>query len=304
MSRRRSVLRNGFEYLAYRLTRLGAGVLGPAALARLGNGAGALYLSLGRRRRRILTANLSLVYPEMTDAERRQLEAAVARHFGRVALDSLRVLSLDPQRLMAEVTISGRDHLETALARAGGKGIFLLSAHIGQWEVAALVAGLLLPHGLPVINRPLDNPFLDTELRRLRTRFGNSVLGRDKIARGVLRCLAKGTAVGILIDQRAREGEGIEVEFLGQPSSTHPVLARFAARTRAPVVPVFALTERPGHYHVRFGEPVYHDELNSEELEERALTRRYMEITEAIIRERPEQWLWYHDRWRQPRRRS
>jgi len=292
----RSALRNRVEYGAYLAVRSLAHHAGPRAAAAVGGGLGVLYHRLGRRRREILEFNLALAFPERPAGERKAMGLAVARHFGRVAVDALRLQKLTPDRFLERVTVVGRENLDAALAL--GRGVFLLSAHIGSWEVAALAAGLIVPGGFAVVNRPLDNPLLEAELARFRGLFGNTALGKRNISRAMLRRLREGGAVGILIDQRALESEGIEVPFFGHPAWTHPALARLAVRTGAPVVPIWGLWDGPGRYTVRFDPPVIADELDEADREERALTARFLGLIEGVIRERPEQWLWYHDRWR------
>ncbi len=299
LSRQRSVLRNRVEYAAYLAARGMARRCGRRPLAWTGARLGDLYLATGRRRREILRFNLALAFPEASPTQRRRLARAVPRHFGRVTLDALRLQRLDPDAFMAEVTVVGRGHLEAALAL--GRGVFLLSAHIGSWEVAALAAGLLVPGGFAVVNRPLDNPLLEAELDRLRSLFGNRALGKENITRGMLRQLKAGGAVGILIDQRTQQHEGVEVPFFGRPAWTHPALARLALRTGAPVVPIWGLWDSPGQYTVRFDPALVVDELPPGEREEVALTARFTALIEGVIRERPAQWLWYHDRWRELR---
>jgi KDO2-lipid IV(A) lauroyltransferase len=254
---------------------------------------------VGGRRRKIIDFNLALAFPEKTDGERRQLARAVARHFGRSALDAIRIQRLRPEELLAAVEIEGWEHVERAAAL--GRGVFFLTAHMGSWEVAALVTGLKLEAGLSLINRPLDNPLLEVELDRLRKLYGNHVFGKHNIAREMLRQLKTGGGVGILIDQRVREDQGIEVPFFGHPAWTHPILARGARKTGAPVVPTFALRAAPGHYNLRYEAPLMAEDLVEAEREDGPLTARYMAVLEAAIRERPEQWLWYHDRWKQLR---
>ena len=150
---------------------------------------------------------------------------------------------------------------------------------------------------MSVIHRPLDNPMLDAELEKLRATFGNRALGKSNISREVLAEIRQGGAVGILIDQRPRDVD-FEAPFFGHPAKTHPVLARFVRKTGAPVVPIFGTWDGPARYTVTFGEPVDPADLGEEELEDGPLTARFMAITEAAIRRAPEQWLWYHDRWR------
>jgi|AMFO01.1.fsa_nt_gi Lauroyl/myristoyl acyltransferase len=299
MSRRRSALRNRAEYGAYLAARWLAHHAGPRTLARVGALLGDLYRVTGRRRREILEFNLRLAFPELDDAARARLGWEVSRHFGRVTLDALRLQRATPEALLAQVRIAGREHLEAGLGR--GRGVFLLSAHIGSWEVAALVAGLLIPAGFAVVNRPLDNPLLEAELERLRGLFGNRALGKANVTRGIVRQLRAGGAVGILIDQRTQEREGVPAPFFGHPAWTHPALARLCVRTGAPVVPIWGLWDGPGRYTVRFDPPLIPQELPPEERDEVRLTARLLGLIEAVIRERPEQWLWYHDRWRQLR---
>lgn len=302
MSRDRSALRNYVEFAAFRFARGLTGLLPPAGLAKVGNVLGNFYAALPGRRRQIIDFNLHLAFPDLPDDERRALARAVTRHFARSALDAIRIQRLRPNELLEAVDIAGMENVEAALAF--GRGAFFLTAHIGSWEVAALVTGLEVESGLSVVNRPLDNPFLEVELDRLRKLYGNHVFGKHNIVREVLSQLKKGGGVGILIDQRVSENQGVEVPFFGHPVWTAGILARMARKTGAPVVPTFALCDTPGHYRLRYDEPVMVDELPENELEDVPLTARYLAILETAIRENPDQWLWYHDRWKQLRLRE
>jgi len=299
VSKNRSALRNHLEFSAFRVARGLSGLLSPSALARVGDVVGNIYSLTGGRRREIIDFNLALAFPEKTDAERRQLARAVTRHFGRSGLDAIRIQRLRPEELLAVVEIEGWEHVEHALSY--GRGVFFLTAHIGSWEVAALVTGLKVEAGLSVVNRPLDNPLLEIELDQLRKLYGNHVFGKHNILREMLTQLKKGGGVGILIDQRVGEDQGVEVPFFGHSAWTHPILARVARKTGAPVVPVFALREAPGRYSLHYEEPLMVEDLTETESEDVPLTARYMAVLEAAIRENPDQWLWYHDRWKQLR---
>jgi len=299
VSKNRSALRNHVEFAAFRMARGLTGQLSPVGLAKIGDVVGNFLATIPGRRRQIIDFNLRLAFPDMTDEERRALARAVTRHFARSALDAIRLQRLRPEELVAAVDVEGWEIVERVLSY--DRGVFFLTAHIGSWEVAALVIGLKMEVGLSVVNRPLDNPFLEAELDRLRRAFGNHVFGKHKIVREVLAQLKKGGGVGILIDQRVRENQGVEVPFFGHAAWTPGVLARLARKTGAPVVPTFAFCDTPGHYRLRFDEPVVMDDLPACELEVVPLTTRYMAILEAVIRESPDQWLWYHDRWKQLR---
>jgi len=298
VSKNRSAPRNQLEFVLYRCARALAGILSPAASVRFGGFLGSVFYLVSRRRRKIIDFNLALAFSEMTTHQRQDLAREVSRHFGRVALDTFRIQRLEPDQLRAEVTVEGEANLRRAIDT--GRGFFLLSAHLGSWEAAALMGGLLIPGGIALIHRPLDNPLLDDELKRLRATFGNRGLGKFNISREVLQAIKDGGVVGILIDQRPRDVD-FEVPFFGHPAKTHPVLAHFVRKTGAIVVPIFGYWDGPARYTVSFGEPIDPALLSEEELEDGPLTARFMAVTEEAIRRRPEQWLWYHDRWRQLR---
>lgn len=296
MSKQRSDLRNRAEYGAYRAVRALAGSLGPRSLASLGAGVGRLFLATGSRRRQILRFNLALAYPEKSEEEREALGLEVARHFGRVALDTLRLQRVSPEDLLSCLVVSGEDHVYAAAEH--GRGTLLLTAHLGMWEVAGLAASLLLPHNLLVVNRPLDNPLLERDVVAFRRRFGTKPLGKKNIIRAILQHLKDGDSVGFLVDQRVDPSVGVQVPFFGHPAWTHPIIARIVRKTMTPVVPVFSLWEGPGKYSLTCFDPIFPDTLSAEELEDVPMTSRFSSITEEAIRHRPEQWLWYHDRWR------
>jgi KDO2-lipid IV(A) lauroyltransferase len=299
VSKRRSSLRNQLEFAAYRAVRAVAGRLGCRAAARIGAALGDLFFALGARRRRISRFNLRLAYPERDEDERRRMAREVARHFGRASLDVLRIQTMEPRRFLDEVTVSGQEKAVRLLER--GQGIIFLAAHIGLWEVCAAADSLLRGQPMQVVNRPLDNPFLEEELARFRRHFGYEPLGKRNMVRAIMSELKRGGSVGFLIDQRVGSDVGVQVPFFGQPAWTHSILARIVRRTRAPVMPICALWDGPGRYSVHYLDPVIPDELAENELEDLPLTTRFNRILEAMIRNRPEQWLWYHDRWRELR---
>lgn len=299
MSKERSALRNQAEYAAFCLARGITRILPPAGLARVGDLLGNLYTRIGGRRREIIDFNLRLAFPDKSDKERRHLAQAITRHFARSTLDAIRIQGLRPEELLASVEVEGWENVEDAVDL--DRGVIFLTAHIGSWEVAALVIGLKLEAGLSVVNRPLDNPLLEAELSRLRELYGNHVFGKKNIVREMLTRLKQGGAVGILIDQRVHENDGVEVPFFGHPAWTHPILARISRKTGAPVVPTFCLRGDPGSYLLRFDEPVVVEAVPQDQREDVPLTARFMKILEEAIRSSPDQWLWYHDRWKQLR---
>ena len=265
------------------------------ARARFARGAAHLYWALGANRRAIALENLRRAFPELSEEERRAIAKTCAENFGSVFFDFLAATRLSRGELAAAVELEGADRYRAAVAR--GKGVFLLSAHFGNWEIGALAAGLIAEPIASVV-RPLDNPRLDGMLAALRGKFGNRTIAKKRAAREVLRELRGGSTVAILIDQNVLAREAVFVPFFGRAAATSPALALLQLKTDAAVVPVFCRPRGGGRYTLRFEAPVLAGDVPPEERNVLGLTARYTRVTEDAVREAPALWLWMHNRWR------
>ncbi len=290
------------DRLELALFRIGAGLLAllpRRAAARLGSALVRLYLRLAPSRRAILVENLRQAFPEKGAAEIERLASGSAASVGAAFVEFLQVSGMSEAEIRDRVRVAGQEHL--LAARARGRGVFLLSAHFGGWELGAIRAGLIGETIAPVV-RPLDNPHLEEELARRRTRFGNRLIAKRDAARDILRAIRSKQTVAILVDQNVLAREAVFVPFFGRLAATTPSLALFQLKTDAPVVPAFVWPEGSGRYVLELGAPIFAEEFRAPELDrdEAVLraTARYMEVTEAVIRGKPEAWLWMHNRWR------
>ena len=210
---------------------------------------------IGRSRRRILHANLrARVSREERRAEIERLARDSADCFGAAFIEFLAGRPRCPRTEIRErVRVVGDEHF--AAARARGRGVFLLSAHFGGWELGAIRAGLIGEPIAPVV-RPLDNPLLEKELARRRTRFGNRLIAKRDAAREILRTLR---------DERdGRDPDRPERPAAARASSCRssagsprrrPPLALFQLKTDAAVVPVFVWPEGGGRYRLELERP-------------------------------------------------
>jgi Kdo2-lipid IVA lauroyltransferase/acyltransferase len=299
---KRAPVRHRVEYAFYLGLKGFLRALPHQAARGFGRGLGALAHRVDRRHREVALANLALALPELSETERRLLVAECFRHFGGALCDTVSSSRFDVQELCHRLTYEGWEHLEEAAA--AGKGVFVLSAHLGHWEIAALPIGIA-KGSLHVVVRPADNPWLDRELTHLRERFGNRVTAKQGAARKMIQVLRERGWAGILIDQRVQPREAIAVPFFGRPALTTPVLARLSLRTGAPVVAIFAFPEPGGRYRFVAREPIFPESPGSDPEDAVArLTERYLALTEEEIRKRPAQWLWMHRRWEEVRGRG
>ena len=197
--------------------------------------------------------------------------------------------------MTALVEVEGREHVDAALA--AGRGVLLVTAHIGNWEMHGLAHGWLFgPIG--VIARPLDNPALDDRLCALRTQGGNTVISKRKALATVLRFLREGRGVAVLIDQNVQEKDGIFVDYFGRPAATTTVAAALALKTGCAVIPSHALIQPDGRYRLIYDPPLQWQPSGDRGGDIALITQRLTSVIEGWVREAPEQWLWMHRRWK------
>ena len=297
--RRPSRLRHALEYAAFSLASGTLALLPKRTVSRLGRRAARLLLRVLGRRRRILLENLARAFPEMSGAELRRIARESVENLGAASFEFLDVSRWSLADLRARVTYEGVANLEAARAR--GKGVILLSAHFGNWELGAMAAGQV---GEPIASvvRPIDNPRIEAAIVRRRTRFGNGVIAKREALREMLRAMRQNETVAILIDQNVLPQEAVFVPFFGRPAATTPSVALLQRKPGAAVVPVFTWPSGAGRYRLVFEKPILAEEFAAAEggraEQVRLLTARYAEVTEEAIRKQPGAWLWLHNRWK------
>jgi KDO2-lipid IV(A) lauroyltransferase len=266
-----------------------------------------LALGLGRRlgemaalalpgRRRVVLKNLAQAFPDLPDDRRRRLARQSWQHIGMTIVELARLLARPLQSTLDEMTMDGREHIQRAMAEAGG--VLVLTAHLGNWEYLS-AAHHLAGYPLAIVVRPLDAPSLQELAETMRRKTGAEIIDKRGALRPVLQALHRGRMIGILLDQNAARREGVFVPFFGRDASTSRSIALLALRTRTPIVPIFIRREGPGRHRVVVQPPVAMPEAaNDLEAAVVELTARCTAVIERVVRQTPEQWLWAHDRWR------
>ena len=265
----------------------------------VGAGLGRLVALVHGPRTAIARINLEIAFPDWTPAARRRVIRESFANMGRHLAELALLQGAHRDALLDSVRFEGWEHLEAARARSKAGGVILLTAHLGSWELGA-IAGVRAGVPVCVVHRVFQNPYLEAMVRRWRSESGMQVEALGEAARGVLRALRQGKAVGILFDQDAPRQEAIFVPFFSQQAATRSAPARLAARTRTPVVPIAFLRQPDGFSHeVRAWPPLdlEMEDPGDPELLARNVTRMNRAL-EDVIRANPEQWNWVHRRWR------
>jgi KDO2-lipid IV(A) lauroyltransferase len=183
-------------------------------------------------------------------------------------------------------------------ARERGKGVLVVTGHLGAWELSSFYHSLVgYPMGMVI--RRLDNSLVDAFVNRIRTRHGNRVIHKDDFARGLILAMRSGETVGILMDTNMTPPQGVFVPFFGVEACTASGLARVALKTDAAVLPGFLLwDEARRRYVLRFGEQMDLIRTGDADADVLANTAAFTAAIERCVRANPEQWLWMHRRWK------
>jgi KDO2-lipid IV(A) lauroyltransferase len=255
---------------------------------------GLLFYSVDRKHRRVAFTNLAHSFPTRPPRELRRIARRMFSHFGRLLFEMLKFSTLSHDEMLQRVEFEGEDRAR--LAYAQGRGVLFFTGHFGYWELHAIVHGLQL-QPIGVLARALDNPILNALLENVRSSTGNSVIYRQGAVRRVLKTLAAGQGVAMLIDQHMHSPDAIWVDFFERPAATTSTLAVLALRTGAPVVPVFALPVSGGRYRMIYEHAVEPPASEGPDAI-REFTQRCTDVLEMYVRRHPELWLWMHRRWR------
>ncbi len=265
----------------------------------LGRALGRLLADLDPRHVAIAAENLRQAFPHWDEPRRLRTARAVYAHFGQTLLDILWMAEQPRERLLGLIVEEGRENADGV--RAAGRGVVYVTGHFGNWEFYGVAFGWL---GEPVgvVARPLDNPALEARLTAFRTRSGNTVISKRRALPDILRLLRQGAGVAILVDQNVQEQDGIFVEFFGRPAATTTVAAALAVKTGCALLPVHCEALPDGRYKFVYGRPLEWTTTGNRQDDIARLTQALTTVIEGWVRERPEQWLWMHRRWKtQPR---
>ncbi|MCS6816890.1 MAG: lysophospholipid acyltransferase family protein [Blastocatellia bacterium] len=294
-ARRRTTLRHWIEYVPAWLILKALGHLPRSWALAIGEWLGLLAYCAWGRLRRVGYRNLALVFPQMSTRERRHLLRRAFRNLGRSLGEFSQFPKLTRETIRAIVTYEGLEHYERA--RAQGRGVLILTAHFGAWELSAF-AHALYGYRMAFLARPLDNPLLDRLIETYRALSGNRLIPKREAARRVRRALRQGETIGVLMDLNTQPHEGLFCDFFGRPACTSPLLAHLALRTEAPVIPGFLIWDERTRTHIlHFDPPIPLIRTGDPEQDLRLNTERFNKVLESFIRRYPDHWLWVHKRW-------
>jgi KDO2-lipid IV(A) lauroyltransferase len=257
-----------------------------------------IFYHVDSRRRLIALHNLQRSFPEKNYKEIIKIAKASYRHFAVVGAEFADMPYITNDNIEKWLDVDGYENYLTA--NAMGKGILSIVAHFGNWE--------LLPVGIPIyarpihiVYRPLDNKIIDNIVEYVRTMRGNSLIPKGGSGRKIIELLKQNQIIGILSDQNVNTSEGVFVDFFGRPACTGVGLTVMAMRSGAPIIAIFPARQKSGRYKVIVKPPIEAVSTGNYEADLVYNTQRFTKIIEGVVREYPEQWFWFHQRWKTKR---
>ena len=231
------------------------------------------------------------------EKDEKELRRLARESFRNVAInftDAARLRVMSPEDVKNVCIPHGLEILSENLAK--GFGIIALTSHTGCWEI---LGQYLAAVGIPTaaIARRLYDPRLEEMLLETRTARGIKNISRGQNTRDIIRALKEGYLLGVLIDQDTKV-KGVFVDFFGRPAHTATAPALLSLKYKAPIIPVLTYRDELHHHHVCIGEPLKIKATGDADNDILSLTALCSKITENFIRDHPEQWVWFHKRWK------
>jgi len=261
----------------------------------IGRRGGDFVYLVNSKRRSIAYANLKSAFPEKRASE---IKGILRSHFGNLGMSVMELLRLPlmaGRYLDSQVTVENADRIKAALDR--GKGIILLAAHFGNWEVGSLAVSAK-GYRMSVFAREQKYKRLNNLLNKSREMTGGKVISKGFSVREVIKTLHNNGIVAMIGDQDAGSN-GVFVDFLNRPASTAQGPVVFGLKTGAAILPAFVLRRAGfGEHVLEIGRPLELVNTGDKKKDIRTNLEKITDVLEDYIKRFPEQWLWSHKRWK------
>ncbi len=217
----------------------------------------------------------------------------VFRYFGRYLIDFFTLTKqVNKEFIKDSVEISGIEHLRDVLNK--GKGGIVISAHLGNWEMAAAVLSLL-EYPVSMIALAHKDQRVNSFFNKQREFFGSSVIQTNVAVRRCFEHLKNNRLVALLVD-RDFGYHGLTMSFLGRKANIPKGAALFALKTGAPVIPLFLYRTSYNKFCFTITKPIYPPDISAKQINDQVVeefAKQYLPLVEEQIRKNPCQWLMF-----------
>ncbi|EAQ97036.1 lysophospholipid acyltransferase family protein [Congregibacter litoralis] len=253
-----------------------------------------IVYGLCRYRTHLVSENLSHAFPNLNDAERRELSKKFYRFLANIAVQVAVARFLPSGYLRQRVLIKNPELLAKVTDDFSKQAVVLL-IHQGNWEWVSLASSIHLPVRIDPVYKPLHSAFWDKYLLRTRSRFGASPIAMKDVGRNLLQRRREPRLVGLIADQAGNTQQGYWTTFMHRPAAFYRGAQKISGALNTPVVFAQCSTVGATQYQIEFIEMGVTRALNEED----QIVREFVAHAERSIREQPHTYLWSNRRWKQ-----
>lgn len=255
------------------------------------------YVGPKTSRHRLMLTNLRNAFPEKSESELEAIALGSWGHMGRLAAEYVfldRLFDFDPDKPgEGRIEVSGIPLFLDL--RDNPRPFIVFSAHTGNFELLP-VAGAAFGLYVTVLFRPPNNLYIGEKVFAFRAkRMGKLVPSHAGSSFALARQLESGGGVGVLVDQKFKKG--VSTKFFGRDVKTNPLLAKLARQFDCDVYPARCIRLPGNRFRLEIEPRVALPRNAAGQLDVTATAQLLNNKVESWVREYPEQWLWYHDRW-------
>ena len=247
-------------------------------------------------RKKVILENLRNSFPEKSEKEIREITRKTYRNLSDLVVESIKTFTMPTKQVTKRFKIINPEIIDQYYLK--GQSVIGVTAHYGNWEWGAMAGSLQIKHRAIAIYKPLTNKYIDNFIKRTRAENGTLLKSIYKTTE-TFESLKNQTCIFLLVADQSPSStrKAIWVDFLNQDTACLHGPEKHARANNYPVIYLHIKRVRRGYYELKAEILIE----NPSEMEEGEVTRRYMNKLEQIIKERPEDWLWSHKRWKRKR---
>lgn len=259
-----------------------------------GSAVGLLLYGVLASKRRLAREALSASFPDWNEEKVREVSRGVFLSQGRFFAEMLRMIGDARDNPLGLVDCDDKTLAFLRTIYDEKRGVLVLTAHLNNYEL--LLTWAAQRFSMTVVTKHIRPKSLDDFFIDMRVKRNINVLPAKGSYRNIFKALKEGGCVGFVMDQNMKKDEGVFVTFFGRPANTTAGLAMLSAHAQSPVLPVCLIREGD-RYRMRVYPPI-EPPPDREPATLHAMTQRYSNVVEEMVREQPEGWIWMHKRWK------
>lgn len=254
---------------------------------------------LNNKHRRVAELNLDIAFGnKKSPSEKKLLIRRAYKGLLFTLIDFVKNQGIEKEELDKKIEFKDAHFLQDALKE--NRKVIIMTAHYGNWELLSLsIASKFTP--LSIVGRDLDSKVMNEILVKNREQFDVELLSKTGAMKGMVKALKQNRPIGILVDQNTNDNEGVIVNFFGEKVRHTPSVAVLARKFDALIIPAFIHTYDYNDYIVTFYEPIEFEESENKEDDIVRCVQKQSDITQHIIEKKPDEWFWFHKRWKYTR---